>query len=220
MDPVITWMLLPIGLGLVAFIEPCSVGASLLFIKSIERREAGSRIALAAMFTAVRATAIGMLGAMAALIGAQFAVFQTSGGVVLGLLYIALGLLYLTGKIGWLARRIGPSLSRASGARSAAMLGLLFAFNIPACATPLLAALLGSAAVSGAGRAFQGFVMLGLFGLALTLPIMAAVFFTPMRRAMDWLAGLTRRVPVLIGGVLLALGAWSLYMSLSIQRPA
>ncbi len=43
-------------------------------------------------------------------------------------------------------------------------LGLLFALNLPACAYPLMLALLGPGAVS---RALSGFVTLYVFGLAL-----------------------------------------------------
>jgi len=216
------WLLVavPIGFGLLAFVEPCSVGASLLFIKSVEAKPAVARIAQATLFTVVRAVAIGLLGAVAALIGARFVGYQAAGGVALGILYLTLGCLYLTGRVGWLTRRLGPRVTNLSGARSAVALGVLFALNIPACATPLLAALLGSAATGSASGAAQGFVMLSLFGLALSAPLVVALLFAPARRAFDWLTGLSRRMPVLIGGVLVALGAWSIAVSLSIGSPA
>ena len=211
--------MVPIGFGLLAFIEPCSVGASLLFIKSVEAKPAPARMAQAAIFAAVRGVTIGLLGAAAALIGARFVNYQTAGGLALGILYVALGVTYLAGQAGWLRRRVGPRIADLSGGRSAFALGVLFALNIPACATPLLAALLGSAAAGSTDGAAQGFLMLSLFGLALSLPLVVALLFAPARRAFDWLTGLTRRVPILIGGVLVALGAWTAYMSLSIPSP-
>ena len=52
-------------------------------------------------------------------------------------------------------------------------LGLLFGFNLPACAYPLMLALLGPDAVSGA---LSGFATLFAFGLALSLPLVPLVF--------------------------------------------
>jgi cytochrome c-type biogenesis protein len=219
--PELYWTLfaLPIGLGLLAFVEPCSVGASLLFIKTVEGKPASSRITQAGIFAFVRAGAIGALGALAALIGARFVAFQSVGGLLLAILYLALGGVYLAGKAGWFMRQWGPRLSKVSGTRSAVALGLLFALNIPACATPLLAALLGSAAFGTGGNAMQGFMMLSLFGLALSAPIVAAMFFPRARASLDRLMGLSRTMPRIIGSVLIALGAWTLYMSLAIEAP-
>ena len=43
--PTRIWLVLfPVGLGLIGFIEPCSIGASLLFLKSVERNPPGMKI--------------------------------------------------------------------------------------------------------------------------------------------------------------------------------
>jgi cytochrome c-type biogenesis protein len=47
-------------------------------------------------------------------------------------------------------RTLGPSLGRLSGTQGTVALAVLFGLNIPACAAPLLIAILGVAAVSGA----------------------------------------------------------------------
>ena len=52
---------LPIGLGLFGFIEPCSIGASLLFIKSLERHAAPEKIMQVALFTILSAVLMGAL---------------------------------------------------------------------------------------------------------------------------------------------------------------
>ncbi|WP_435099656.1 hypothetical protein [Arhodomonas sp. AD133] len=57
---------------------------------------------------------------------------------------------------------------------------------------------------------WEGFVSLGLFGLALSLPLVAAVMWAPMRRVLDRLAGLSARAPFWAGVVLIALGLWSI----------
>lgn len=208
---------LPIGLGLMGFIEPCSIGSSLVVVKFLEGKGAASKVLEVTTFAATRAVFIGCLGVAAVLIGSGFAGFQRAAWIALGLLYAGLGLLYLAGRAGLLATRLGPSLSRFAGSRGSAGLWLLFGLNIPACAAPLLLILLGAAAAGGVAGATlaAGFVSLGLFGLALSLPLMVAVLFAPARRALDLLAGLSKRLPVWTGLILLALGAWSIWLALS-----
>jgi cytochrome c-type biogenesis protein len=52
---------------------------------------------------------------------------------------------------------------------------------------------------------------LGLFGFALSLPLVVVVFFAPARAAFDALAALSRRAPLWTGVVLVTLGAWSVW---------
>ena len=56
---------LPIGLGLFGFIEPCSIGSTLLFIKTLERQDAGSMLAQVGVFMTIRALFMGALGFVA-----------------------------------------------------------------------------------------------------------------------------------------------------------
>ena len=115
--------------------------------------------------------------------------------------------------------RFGPSLSRLVGLRGSIGLGLLFGLNIPACAAPLIFALLGTAALGGGagGTVALGFISLGLFGLALSAPLVLAVLWQRGRRLLDWLAGLSVRVPMVIGIVLIGLGLWSVYFGLFVD---
>ena len=214
-NPVLDLLVLPVAFGLVGFIEPCSLGSTLIFIKVIEGKSAPMRIAQVAAFAVGRAAFIGLLGAIAVLVGTAFFGFQKTAWAVLGALYAALGVAYLTGRIGWLMRSFGPGLARLSSTGGSAALGVAFGLNIPTCATPLLLALLGASAASGArgGSAADGFLALALFGLALSLPLVIAVFFAPARRALDWLAALSRRLPRWTGVLLLLLGAWSIWFA-------
>lgn len=209
-------VVLPIAFGLFGFIEPCSIGSTLIFIKVMEDKSASVKLAQAATFALSRAVFIGILGALAAAVGGAFFGFQKAAWIALGVLYAALGLAYLLNKTGWIMHSIGPGLARFSSVRGSAALGLFFGLNIPACATPLLLALLGASAASGirGGAAAQGFLALGLFGFALSLPLVVAVLFAPARRALDWLAALSRRLPVWTGIVLIALGVWSIWFGL------
>ena len=210
---------LPLMLGLFGFIEPCSIGSSLLFVKYLEGKEASLKIVQVSTFTIARALFIGTLGLFAVWIGTAFLEFQKGVWIVFGAIYLLIGVIYLTGKSGILAVSLGPGLSRLSSRGSSVGLGLLFAFNIPACAAPLIFALLGTAAASGAagGAIFNGFISLGIFGLALSLPLVAAVLFPPARRGLDWLAALSRRLPFWTGLVLIALGLWSIGFGLFVS---
>lgn len=214
-------LLLSIGLGLLGFVEPCTMGSNLLLVKYIEQRTYRSALLQVAAYAATRALFMGTLGAVAALIGAHFFGLQRSLWIGLGLVYLSFGLLYLCGQQWRLAASLGPLLSRASGTGGSAVLGLLFGLNVPACAAPLIVVLLGISASRAAGGAapVYGFVWLSLFGLALSAPLVLAVLWPPARRSLDWVAGLSVRLPRWTGAVLAALGLWSIGFGLLAHLP-
>lgn len=209
-------ILLPLGLGLLGFIEPCTIGTSLLTVKYLEGASGWSKAQYMLVFSLVRAMLIGMLGLLAALLGSRFFVFQQGIWIVLGLVYAGLGVLYLSGRSGWLSRRLGPSLGSLPRSRGSALLGLMLGLNIPACAAPLLFVLIANTAAS-AQTWVQGFISMALFGLALSFPLVLAVLLSQGRRLLDYLAGLSRRVPRWTGVALLVLSAWSLYFGMAID---
>lgn len=204
--------LLPAGLGLFGFIEPCSIGSSLLFVKYLEDEGAAEKIRQTALFAVTRAVFIGLLGIAAVVIGSGFVAFQKTAWIVLGVLYAVLGVLLLAGRAGALMVAVGPRIAKLSGLRGSAGLGVLFGLNIPACAAPLLAALLAAAAATGASGATvaAGFTGLAVFGFFLSAPLVAAVFSARARRLLDWLAHQAGRFPKWTGFILIALGAWSI----------
>jgi len=206
----IVW--LPLGLGLFGFIEPCSIGASLLFIKYLEGKDRRHKFFQVSVFTLVRAGFMGAMGLLAFWLGTAFFGVQKGFWIFFGMIYLVFGIMYLTGKSGALRVSLGPSPHRTSGFTGSVGLGILFAFSIPACAAPLIFALLGTAAASGAGggELINGFFSLAIFGTALSLPLVVAVLFAPARRALDWVAGLSARLPFWAGLVLIALGLWSI----------
>lgn len=208
--------LIPFGLGLLGFVEPCSIGSSLIFVKYMEGKGAGPKIVEVSLFMLTRAIIIGLLGMLAAVFGAAFLGFQKAMWIAFGAVYALIGLLYVLGRIRPLMISVGPSLAWLSGLRGSAGLGLLFGLYIPACAAPLILALLGSAAAGGAagGGLADGFLSLALFGIALSLPLVIAVLFAPARRGLDWLAGLSARLPFWTGVVLIALGLWAIGFAL------
>ncbi len=210
---------LPFALGLVGFIEPCSIGSSLIFIKTLEGRNAASKLAQVGVFMTVRALGMGVLGLLAVAVGSAFLGFQKAAWIIFGVAYALIGAAYLTGKSGFLLRSLGSGLSRLASVNGAAALGAVFAFNIPACAAPFILTLVGIAIAGGAGGAAlaSGFISLAAFGLALSLPIMAVALFPRARAALDWLAGLSRRMPFWSGIVFVALGLWSIWFGLNVS---
>lgn len=213
---------LPILLGLFGFIEPCSIGSTLVMVKQMEGQPRKARIVQVIAFAGARAVFIGALGAVATAVGSVFLGFQKAAWVVLGVLYLTLGLLYLGGRAGALMRGFAPSLLRLRSTRGAFALGLVFGLNIPACAAPLLLALLGLAAAEGvSGSALgTGFVSLALFGLALSLPLVVAVFIAAARRMLDRLAALSGRIPRWTGVLFVLLGLWSIWFGLFVSITA
>ena len=87
-------------------------------------------------------------------------------------------------------------------------LGLLFSLNLPACAYPLMLALLGPGALSGA---LSGFATLFVFGLALSLPLVPLAFSERTAKLVGHLARLGGVTPYVIGVVFLLLAAYVLY---------
>lgn len=208
-----TLLVLPVGLGLLGFIEPCTVGSSLLFVKYLEGKEAAAKLLETTVFAATRALFIGSLGALAAFIGSAFLDLQRWFWVLLGSAYIVVGAVYLARKHWALMRVLGPKLNRVRTTRGAATLGVIFGLNIPACAAPLLAAVF--AASLGTASVAQGFWMMAVFGLALSLPLVAAVFWGRARGWLNRIAGQAQRVPFWTGVVFVILGTWSVYLGIT-----
>jgi cytochrome c-type biogenesis protein len=206
-------LVLPLGLGLLGFVEPCTVGSSLLFVKYLEGKEPAAKLLETGVFAATRALFIGALGAVAALVGSAFLDVQRWFWILLGAAYVLLGLLYLAGKHWRLMRVLGPRLTQARTTRGAAALGVLFGLNIPACAAPLLGAVF--AASLGTASVAQGFWVMAIFGLALSLPLVVAVFWGRARGWLDRIAALSNRIPFWTGVVFVLLGVWSVYFGVT-----
>jgi cytochrome c-type biogenesis protein len=210
----VSLIILPIGLGLLGFVEPCTIGSSMLFLHYLEGRNTRQKIAQTIAFAIARGALMGLLGAIAVLLGALFVDFQKAAWAAMGAIYIGLGAAYLTGGVDRLKRSFGIGLGRMKGTHGAVALGLLFAFNIPACAGPLLVALLGAAALAPVAEMWRGFIMLGLFGLALSLPIAVAAFSERGGALLDRIARYSSTAPKVIGLLFILLGAWSIRFAL------
>jgi len=58
-------LLVPFGLGLLGFVEPYTIGSTLIFVKHIEGRDAGGKLAEVGLFAVTRGLFIGALGTLA-----------------------------------------------------------------------------------------------------------------------------------------------------------
>jgi len=201
---------LAIGLGLLGFVEPCSVGANMVFLGHLREKGRGERLRETAKFALVRSAVLGLFGLGIAFLGSSVFAAQKGFWLLLGLLYLALGVaVILNARFRWglfgrvsLRRLLPEREDRSLG------LGLLFGLNLPACAYPLMLALLGPGAASGP---LLGFAALFVFGLALSLPLVPLAFSERTAKIFDRLSRLGGATPYVIGVVFLLLAAYVLY---------
>jgi cytochrome c-type biogenesis protein len=206
---------LPIGLGLLGFIEPCTIGGHLVFLESQASRARLHRVNAALMFASTRSLVSGLFGALIALLGQYLIVVQTGAWFIFGVIYTALGLAFLIRKSGLFRWKVDLAPSTWKQVQNPVVLGLAFGLNIPACAAPILFGLLGLAGT--AGTALAGFVMMFLFGLALTFPLIA-VATDP--RISDWLKATgawMKQRPWMTGSIFILLGLWSIWFGLYVD---
>jgi len=135
-------LLTPIGLGLLGFVEPCSLGANAVFLSYVVPLSGWRRVAEALTFTVSRDVFLGLIGAVAGAAGGAVLALQRWYIMALGVVFVLLGVLVLTGGSRYLPRLPGPGVGRLQQVHStASLLGVVFGLSAPACATPLLAAL-------------------------------------------------------------------------------
>lgn len=206
----LSFLALAFGLGLLGFVEPCSVGANGIFLGYLREKDRSTRLRETAKFALSRSVVLGLFGIGTALLGGFVFSAQKGLWLFLGLLYLALGVaIILNARFRWgLFSRV--SLGRLLPKRGNHSLGLgfLFGLSLPACAYPILLALLGGSAASGA---LWGFATLFVFGLALSLPLVPLALSERTAKLLGHLTRLGGVAPYAIGIVLLAISAYVLY---------
>jgi cytochrome c-type biogenesis protein len=198
------------GLGLLGFVEPCSLGTHGIFLASLREKGRSARVRETVKFALSRSLVLGLFGLGIAFLGGLVFVAQRGFWLLLGLLYLALGVAVLANALsGWdlfgRLRSAKPFLRR--GDRSSG-LGLLFGLNLPACAYPLILGLLGQSAASAAA---WGFATLFVFGLALSLPLVPLALSERTAKVLGHLTRLSGAAPYLTGLTLLGIAAYVLY---------
>lgn len=205
------------GLGLLGFIEPCTVGSTAVLFRTTAEFSDRERLSFAGTYALVRTVMTGLLGIAAVLVGGLFVDFQQAMWIGLGALYVAIGAAYVSGYSSHIRIPFGKApVGRAQ--TSAVVLGCLFSLNIPACAAPLLALLIGSAATTARTPA-AGFLFLAVFGLAISLPVAAGIAVPALQRPILSLSRWSDRIPVITGLLLATVGAWSIVLALRTAAP-
>lgn len=205
-------LILAVGLGLLAFVEPCSIGIHLLLIGHLERLPTRQRLGQLARVALVRSVVLGLVGLLAAFIGRELFTAQRMLWIAFGVVYAGLGVLYLSGRQGLLMRALTPAADRLEARARGLGLGVAFGLYVPACAVPLLAVLVGTSTARAAAGAplVDGFITLFVFGLALSAPLFALVGTARGRRWLDRLVLLAGRLPRPTGALLVLLGLASI----------
>ncbi|MDH3603772.1 MAG: hypothetical protein OEU26_29540, partial [Candidatus Tectomicrobia bacterium] len=197
-----------IGLGLLGFLEPCSLGANAVFLGYIMPLSGWRRVAEALTFTLSRGVFLGLIGAAAGALGGAVLVLQRGYIAVLGVVFVLLGAWVLTGESRYMPRL--PSLHLGGLHRrhsKALLLGVIFGLSAPACATPLLGALVAQSLPLGAAG---GFITLFVFGVAMSAPLMGLAVWRGWQQDLERLRVLRPYLPYLTGGVLLLIGLYAI----------
>lgn len=202
-------ILVPIAFGLLGFIEPCSIGANIIFLGYVKSRE-NSMVMEALKFTLTRALFLGLVGLAVGLFGQPLRLGAYSYSLLLGVLYVVLGLLGFAWNYwgnGFASLDVGRYLPK----EAAFPLGVIFGLSAPACSLPLFLALVGLGAIRGASI---GFFTLFLFGLALSAPLVWIVRSEEAEELLRRLGRVALKVPyfaelllILVGGVTIII-AW------------
>lgn len=215
MDLTTSTLLLALGLGFLGFVEPCTIGAHMLFLSGQRDRSMRARIAAAAVFIAARLLVMGGFGGAIVVLGQRLIGVQTGTWLVFGAIYLAMGVALIHGAAGRFGRRIRIAPEAWRTVRNPWLQGAAFGLNIPACAAPILFGLMGAATATGSAAA--GFVLMASFALALSLPLVplsvAPRLALPLDRLADWM----RPRRWLIGIIFVGLGLWSVWFGLFVD---
>ncbi len=206
---------LPIGLGLLGFVEPCTIGGHLLFLETQNGRSNRQKLNAVLAFVATRSLITGLFGALISFLGQKIVTAQTGIWLIFGIIYLAIGIAFLIGKTNFIKQRINFAPAAWKRARNPYILGLAFGLNIPACAAPILFGLLGLAASTG--TVVTGFSMMFLFGLFLSSPIVVFAITPILAISLESLGEKMKRLQWLIGLIFTILGLWSIWFGLYVD---
>ena len=210
-----TLVIIPIALGLLGFIEPCTIGGHLLFLDTQNGRSTKQKSKALAVFLLTRSLMAGLFGILIALFGQKLISVQTNIWMFFGLFYVAIGILFLSKKTSWVKQQINFAPTKWKTAKNPFILGIAFGFNIPACAAPILFGLLGLVATTNSVLA--GFSMMFLFGLVLSLPLLPFLLIPKLAGYLVKLSQKLKQMPWIIGTVFVALGLWSIWFGLYVN---
>ncbi|CAM3556111.1 MAG: sulfite exporter TauE/SafE family protein [Thalassospira sp.] len=209
------FLLLPVGLGLLGFIEPCTIGGHLLFLETQNNRSSREKLNAVLTFIATRSLVSGLVGGLIAFLGQKIIAAQTGVWLIFGLVYLVIGMAFLVGRGHFVKRGFNLSPTAWKSAQNPFILGLAFGLNIPACAAPILFGLLGLAATTG--TVATGFTMMFLFGLFLSSPLALFAAVPKLATSLDALGERLKQMRWLVGVIFALLGLWSIWFGLYVD---
>lgn len=208
-------VLLSIGLGLLGFVEPCTVGSHLIFLRTQADRQWHAKIKAVVIFTLIRSSVTGAFGALIGFAGRFLVDVQAWLWLLFGVIYLAIGLAFLSRRAGLFKLRLDFAPTAWRRASNPVILGLAFGLNIPACAAPILFGLMTVAA--GLGGVDGGFALMFLFGFFLSSPLIVFALMPGAARKLDRLGEKFGRGGRLIGIVFVVLGLWAIWFGIFVD---
>lgn len=201
---------IPLVLGLIGFIEPCSLGINILFLTRVKGFNRAKRISETLIFSLVRGFFLALVGLSAAFIGSKIITLQSSFFWVLGGVYIITGVIAIMNMYRPIFKR-EINISKYISNKGSIALGFIFGLVIPACAIPLVLALVGKSILLG--NLSAGFLSLFAFGIGLSFPLMVISCFDRSNEIIVKISGKARRIPCLAGMVLIVVGLLTMLSS-------
>lgn len=206
--------LAPILLGIAGAFTPCALGVNTVFLGTVLGKSRARRLREWAIFAAARAGLLTLLGLAFGLLGQAVQGYAWGFQVTVNIGMILLGTLFIVHSLRPFPLP-GFSLAGDRAPTSdlgVAGLGALFGLDITACIGPFVLALLARTVLIG--NWWGGGLVLFLFGVSLSLPLLAAIL---TERTGQWLMDVARRRRLLFflvgGGFLILLGAAELWLS-------
>jgi cytochrome c-type biogenesis protein len=196
-------VIIPILFGLIGFFEPCSLGINIIFLNRIKGLNKAKKILETSTFSLARGSLLALVGLSAAFIGSKIITIQSSFFLILGAIYIFFGALTIVNKYKPVFRS-GIDLTKYFRIKSNVTLGLVFGLVIPACAIPIILALVGKSILLG--NLLEGFVSLFSFGLALSAPLLIISFFGKSNEIISKISEKAGHMPWLAGVGLIVVG--------------
>ena len=217
---------LPIALlaGLLSFLSPCIlplVPGYLGYVGGLSgtggRRDRSRLVIGVSLFVLGFTLVFVATNAAFGAVGTWLVVYGDTITRFAGVLVILLGLVFI-GQFTFLQRQFKPKWMPATGLAGAPLLGILFGLGWTPCLGPTLAAIT-AISLSG-GSAWQGVVLGIVYSLGLGIPFILVAFgFGWVTTSVAWIKKRIRLVNIIGGsllviiGVLMVTGLWSLWMS-------
>lgn len=199
-------VLVPVIFGIVGAFTPCALGINAVFLGYVTGKPRPVRLWEWLLFALARAAFLVVLGLLFGLLGQYVGAFVRGYQKLIAVGLIALGALFIVSRY----RPVPvPRLSLAGtwnpDGESALALGAVFGLDIPACTSPLVLALLAQTVL--VGNYVFGAISLFLFGVGMSLPLLAVTYYEGADRL---LVVLSRRYKTAFyfaaGGLLMTVG--------------